>query len=284
MLVGVNLLCLTGFVEAEHLPWIERIKSLGYDGVEIPVLRGNPEHYTWLGRELDRIGLRRTTTSVIPSLHANPVSDDPGIRVAGEQHLDWALDCAIALGAESIGGPLHAPIGHFTGFGPTEDELRRGADAHRVLAERASANGLYVSLEPLNRFETYFLNTMTQARAYVDRVDHPAFRIMYDTFHANIEEQDQALAVTHLGSAMGVLHVSENDRGIPGRGHVDFGAVFSVVRKSGYRGWLTLEAFGSGLPELAAATRVWRPLFPDFETLFAESIGFIRRTWDAAAP
>ncbi|MGB3336083.1 MAG: hypothetical protein WBA73_02785 [Devosia sp.] len=128
MLVGVNLLCLTGFVEAEHLPWIERIKALGYDGVEIPVLRGNAEHYAWLGRELDRIGLRRTTTPVIPSLHANPVSQDPEFRAAGKQHLDWALDCAIALGAESIGGPLHAPIGHFTGFGPTEDELARGAE------------------------------------------------------------------------------------------------------------------------------------------------------------
>lgn len=284
MLVGVNLLCLTGFVEAEHLPWVERIKALGYDGVEIPVLRGNPEHYAWLGRELDRVGLRRTTTSVIPSLHANPVSEDPDIRAAGRHHLDWALDCAIALGAESIGGPLHAPIGHFTGFGPTEDELQRGADAHRDLAQRASANGLHVSLEPLNRFETYFLNTMAQARAYVDRVGHPAFRIMYDTFHANIEEQGQVRAITTLGDALGVLHVSENDRGIPGRGHVDFSSVFAAVRALDYQGWVTLEAFGSGLPELAAATRVWRPLFPDFETLFAESIDFIRRTWDAAAP
>ena len=284
MQVGVNLLCLTGFVEAEHLPWIERIKALGYDGVEIPVLRGNPEHYAWLGRELDRIGLRRTTTSVIPSLHANPISADTDIRAAGMQHLDWALDCAIALGAESLGGPLHAPIGAFTGFGPTEDELQRGAEAHHGLAERASASGLHVSLEPLNRFETYFLNTMAQARAYVDRVDHPAFRIMYDTFHANIEEQDQARAIAHLGAAMGVLHVSENDRGIPGRGHIDFGTVFSATRGSGYQGWVILEAFGSGLPELAAATRVWRPLFPDFETLFAESISFIRQTWGAAAP
>lgn len=283
MLVGVNLLSLTGFVEAEHLGWIERIKALGYNGVEIPVLRGGPEHYAWLGRELDRIGLRRTTTSVIPSLHANPVSADADIRLAGRQHLDWALDCAIALGAESIGGPLHAPIGHFTGFGPTEDELARGAEAHHALVERASANGLYVSLEPLNRFETYFLNTAAQSRAYVDRVGHPAFRIMYDTFHANIEEQDQARAIAALGDGLGVLHVSENDRGIPGRGQIDFGAVFAAVRAGGYEGWVTLEAFGSGLPELAAATRVWRPLFPDFETLFAESIGFIRRSWDAAA-
>ena len=221
---------------------------------------------------------------MIPSSHANPVSSDPDIRRAGRQHLDWALDCALALGAESLGGPIHAPIGHFTGSGPTEDELRHGAEAHHALADRAQANGLYLSLEPLNRFETYFLNTMAQARAYVERVDHPALRIMYDTFHAHIEEQSQAGAIATIGRNIGVLHVSENDRGIPGRGQIDFDAVFSAIRAGGYDGWVTLEAFGAGLPELAAATRVWRPLFPDFETLFAESIAFIRHKWDAAAP
>ena len=118
----------------------------------------------------------------------------------------------------------------------------------------------------------------------MDRVDHPACRIMYDTFHAHIEEQSQAGAIATLGSKMGVLHVSENDRGIPGRGQIDFAAVFRAARAQGYDGWVTLEAFGAGLPELAAATRVWRPLFPDFETLFAESMGFIHTAWDAAAP
>jgi len=284
MQVGINLLCLSGFVEERHLIQIRRLKELGYDGVEVPVLRGEPAHYAWLGRELDAIGLRRTTTSVIPSPEANPVSSDAESRAAGQQHLDWALDCAMALGAESVGGPFHAPIGYFTGAGPTESELAYGAEAHHAMAERASANGIYLSLEHLNRFETYFLNTMEQGRAYVDRVDHPAFRIMYDTFHANIEEQNQPRAIAHLGDGMGVLHISENDRGIPGRGHIDFAEIFTAARQTGFDGWVTLEAFGAGLPELAAATRVWRPLFPDFETLFAESISFIRRGWAEAAP
>ena len=284
MQVGINLLCLSGFIEERHLIQIRRLKELGYDGVEVPVLRGEPAHYAWLGRELDAIGLRRTTTSVIPSTEANPVSSDAASRAAGQQHLDWALDCAMALGAESVGGPFHAPIGYFTGAGPTEDELAYGAEAHHAMAERASANGIYLSLEHLNRFETYFLNTMQQGRAYVDRVDHPAFRIMYDTFHANIEEQSQKHAIAHLGDGMGVLHISENDRGIPGRGHIDFAEIFTAARQTGFDGWVTLEAFGAGLPELAAATRVWRPLFPDFETLFTESISFIRRGWAEALP
>jgi D-psicose/D-tagatose/L-ribulose 3-epimerase len=283
MQVGINLLCLSGFVEEQHLPQIRRLKELGYNGVEIPILRGSVAHYQWLGRQLDAIGLRRTSTSVIPSIAANPISSDAEIRKAGMDHLDWALDCAIALGSESVGGPIHAPIGHFTGFGPTEDELRYGAEAHHALADRARANGIYLSLEHLNRFETYFLNTMAQARAYVDRVDHPDFHIMYDTFHANIEEQSQSRAIATLGKHMGVLHISENDRGIPGRGQIDFGEVFTAVRQAGFDGWVVLEAFGAGLPELAAATRVWRPLFPDFETLFAEGVTFIRKGWAAGA-
>jgi D-psicose/D-tagatose/L-ribulose 3-epimerase len=284
MQVGINLLCLSGFIEEQHLGQIRRLKELGYDGVEVPVLRGGTDHYAWLGRELDKIGLRRTSTSVIPSSQASPVSSDPDVRAAGRKHLNWAMDCAIALGVESLGGPFHAPIGHFTGSGPTEDELRYGAEAHNAMAERANANGIFLSLEHLNRFETYFLNTMEQARAYVDRVDHPAFRIMYDTFHANIEEQNQPRAIATLGDGLGILHISENDRGIPGRGHINFAEVFAAVRKTGFDGWVTLEAFGAGLPELAAATRVWRPLFPDFETLFAESISFMRRGWAEAAP
>lgn len=283
MRVSINLLCATGFVEEQHLPVLELAKRAGFDGVEIPVLAGKPADYERLGRTLDGLGLARTSTSVIPSPEANPVSSDPEIRAAGRRHLDWALDCAIALGSECVGGPFHAPIGHFTGSGATEDELAHGAEAHHAMAERARANGLRLALEPLNRFETYFLNTAEQAAAYVARVDHPAFGIMYDTFHSNIEERSQPEAIATLGKHIGILHVSENDRGIPGRGQIDFPAIMKAVRKTGYDGWVIVEAFGSGLPELAAATRVWRPLFPDHQTLFTESAVFVRSTWQGAA-
>ena len=279
---AINLLCLAGFIDATHLPQIAGLKRLGYDGVEIPVLSGSPAHYARLGRELDGIGLRRTTTSIVPSPDANPLSSDPAVRARGVAHLDWALECAVALGAESVGGPFHGPIGHFTGIGPTEDELALGADAHRRMAERAAANGIVLSLEPLNRFETHVLNTAEQAAAYAARVDHPAFRIMYDTFHANIEEQSQAAAIHRLKGRIGVVHVSENDRGIPGRGHIDFAEIFAALRADGYKGWITIEAFGQGLPEIAAATRVWRPLFPDLDTLFAEALSFVRAGWARA--
>lgn len=282
MKLGINLLCLGGHIDASHLPQIERIAEIGYDHVEVPVMRGTVDHYAWLGARLADLGLGRAQTSIVPEVDANPVSEDAGIRQRGLDHLSWIQDCAEALGSETIGGPFHAPIGHFTGQGPTEAEIDRGVQAHRAMAERAARGGYKLALEHLNRFETYFLNTMAQARAYADKVDHPAFGIMYDTFHANIEEQDQADAIRHLGEKMHVLHVSENDRGVIGRGQIDFANVLRSAKRAGFDGHIVVEAFGAGVPELAAATRVWRPLFPDFETLFSESHDVIRRAWDAA--
>ena len=150
------------------------------------------------------------------------------------------------------------------------------------MADRAAAKGIKLALEPLNRFETYYLNTAEQARAHVDRVGHPAFGIMYDTFHSHIEEKDQVKAIAMLGSGMHVLHVSENDRGVPGTGQIDFPEIFRAVKQTGFDDWVVVEAFGSGVPELAAATRIWRPMFPDHETLFRQSHDFVRREWEAA--
>ncbi|SFD83235.1 sugar phosphate isomerase/epimerase family protein [Roseivivax sediminis] len=282
MKLGINLLCLGGHIDDSHLPQLERIAAIGYDHVEVPVMHGHPDHYARLGARLADLGLGRAQTSIVPDPDANPLSDDDAVRRRGLDHLSWIQDCAEALGSETIGGPFHAPMAHFTGEGPTEAEVARAAEAHRTMAERAGRNGYVLALEHLNRFETYFLNTMAQARAYADAVDHPAFGIMYDTFHANIEELSQPEAIRTIGGKMHVLHVSENDRGIPGRGQIDFAAVFRTAKEIGFDGPVVLEAFGAGVPELAAATRVWRPLFPDFETLFAESHDFIRAAWEAA--
>lgn len=144
------------------------------------------------------------------------------------------------------------------------------------MAERVAAHSVKLVLEPLNRFETYFLNTAEQARAYCDLVDHPAFGIMHVTFHSHIKEKDQAKAVATLSGHINVLHVSENDRGIPGTGQIDFPNVLGAVKRTGFDGSIVVEAFGSGVPELAAATRIWRPMFDRFECLFNESEAFVR--------
>jgi len=99
---------------------------------------------------------------------------------------------------------------------------------------------------------------------------------MYDTFHANIEERDPIAAYEQHLRHISYVHVSENDRGVPGRGHVPWAQTFEAIRRSGYDGWVTIEAFGRGLPELAAATCVWRDLADSPEAVYREGFALMR--------
>ncbi len=282
--IGMNLLVVAGFITEQHRPLFERLKTLGYDGVEIPIFEGSPEHYRALGRLLDAVGLERTAVAIIPDVERNPLSASPAVRQAAAGHLAWAIDCAEALGAGLLAGPYHSPLGVFTGSGPTEDELANAALVHRAAADHAARAGIRLALEPLNRFECYAVNTLAQAAAHKARVGHANFTYMQDFFHSNIEERDLVRAVTEHADAVAHYHIAENDRGIPGRGHLPWGDLIGAIRRSGYDGWLTVEAFGRSLQALAAATRIWRDLFPDLDTLFAESIRLIRTEWERAAP
>lgn len=280
--IGFNLLAVGGFIDEAHLPLCECIREIGYDGVEVPVFEGDVGHYERLGRRLDDIGLKRTIVTIVAE-DSNPLSPDPGIRQRARERHRWAVDCAAALGASVIAGPYHSPVGVFTGEGPREDELAHLAEALNAMADYAGKAGIALSLEAINRFECYALNTMEAASALRARVGHPNFGYMYDTFHANIEERDPVGAYSRYAPEINHIHLSENDRGIVGRGHVPWAETFRAIRASGYDGWLTVEAFGRALPSLAAATRVWRDLFPDLDTLLAESHDFIRRGWEQAA-
>ena len=241
-------------VTEEHRALLEDIKATGYDGVEIPVFAGTPEGYAQTGKMLDEIGLGRTAISVIPDLDMHILSEDAADRQRGEAHLKWLVDCAAALGADGIGGPLHQTLGHFSGQGTTDAEFDRAREVHTAVGDYAQANDQIIALEAINRFESYFANTMDDLCGYSRSLNHPAIKTMYDTFHANLEEQDPVAAFTQNADEVVHIHISENDRGVPGRGHVPWADTFKAIKASGYDRWLTIEAFGRGLPELAAAT------------------------------
>jgi D-psicose/D-tagatose/L-ribulose 3-epimerase len=282
MRIGFNLLVVGTRIGVEHAALLEEIKSCGYDGVEVPVFEGAVSHYWELGRLLRDLGLAATAASVVPE-DANPVIEGAEANERVRERLSWAIDCCQAMGAHLLAGPLHSPVGVFSGAGPTEAELHLCAERLRNAAEYGAAAGVELAIEPLNRFECYLLNTLEQAADFRRRVGHANLGFMYDTFHANIEERDPVAAFAAHHSGVNHIHISENDRGIPGRGHVPWPATFKAIRAAGYDGWLTVEAFGRALPALAGATRVWRDLFPDRSTLIAESIAFIRAQWQAAA-
>lgn len=279
MKIGFNLLLWTGHVTTAHRPLLRALKKAGYDGVEVPIFEGTADHYARLGQILDEIGLERTVVTIMPGLDKDPLSSDAGTRKAALDHAKWFIDCSAALGAPVIGGPIHSVHGHFTGSSPTRQERKRGIDFHRRAGDHAASKNIRLSLEALNRFECYFLTTMAGLADYLDEVDHPAVAGMYDTFHANIEEADPIKAIKTIRRHMIHVHISENDRGIPGRGHVDWPATYKALKAARYDGWLTIEAFGRSLPALAAATRVWRDFFPNPESVYREGIRNIRKGW-----
>jgi D-psicose/D-tagatose/L-ribulose 3-epimerase len=282
MKVGFNLLLWTTHVTAKHQPLLQKLKQAGYEGVEIPVFEGGPAYYSELGKLLDKIGLERTIVSVVPTPDKNPISADASSRQAGVDYLKWLIDCSQAIGSKLLCGPLHSTLGQFSGMGPTKQERRRAISVHRKAGDYAATKGVKIALEALNRFECYFVNTMDALADYLDDVDHPNITGMYDTFHSNIEEADPVGIIGRSKKHISHVHISENDRGTPGRGHVDWPGVYSALKKSKYDGWLTIEAFGRAMPELAAATRVWRDFSPSLDTVYLEGIKNIRRGWAKA--
>jgi D-psicose/D-tagatose/L-ribulose 3-epimerase len=280
MKIGFCMLLWTTSLGEEHRPLLEDLKATGYEGVEVPVFDGTPDEYAKIGRMLDELELGRTAISVIPTPDKNPLSPDAATRKSAVDYLNWCIDCTAALGANTIGGPLHQTLGEFSGSATTPEEFDRAREVHGRAGDHARNSNVTIALEAVNRFETYFVTTMAQLDTYVESVNHPAIKAMYDTFHANIEETDPVAAYTDHKQHVVHVHISENDRGVPGRGHVPWQQTFKALKSGGYDQWLTIEAFGRGLPELAAATRVWRDFAENPEAVYREGYKTIRNGWD----
>lgn len=280
MKVGMNLLLWTAFVTEEHFPILEKIKKTGYDGVEIPLFDGDADHYKKIKKELDNLGLGCTTVTVV-NAETNPISPDASIRKAGLERIKWALDMTSVMGGDLLAGPYHSALGVFSGQPPTADERKRAVEILTQAADHAQKVKVKIAIEYLNRFECYFLTNALDAKNLVREINHPYFGTMYDTFHANIEEKNISQAIASMEDTYVHVHISENDRGTPGSGHVHWDETFKALRKAKYDGWLTIEAFGRALPDLAAATKIWRDMFPSPEDVYGNGFKFIKEKWEA---
>ena len=282
MKIGFNMLLWTTHAAEEHFPLFEKLKQAGYDGVEVPVFEGNTAHFEKVGKVLKDNGLASTVVTVIPDEEHNPISTEARYRQGAVEYLKWAIDCAQALGAEVVCGPFYQPLGVFSGKGPTQQEKQCGSEVHLKAAKYAEQAGVTLAIEPLNRFEGYFLNTIDDAADYTRWIGHRHLGVLCDTFHTNIEEKDPIGCISRNIDQVRHVHICENDRGIPGTGHIDWGGTFTALRSAGYDKWLTVEVFGRALPDLAAATRVWRDFFSSAEEVYTKSIKFVREQWASA--
>lgn len=279
MKYGMNLLLwTTDAADDKFAPTLERLKKMGFDGVEVPVFDLKPEVFAKLGKRLDNLGLQRTAVTV-RTAEDNPISADKKVRDLGIERTKLAIDCCKAGGMTTLVGPYYAALGHFSGRGPTKDEWKHGVDSMKKIAEHAGKAKVTLALEPLNRFEIYLLNSAADGARFVRDVGHKSCRLMYDTFHANIEEKSVSGAISACAEELVHIHISENDRSTPGKGQVNWRETFDSLHRIGYDGWLTIEAFGLALPELAAATKIWRPMYETEDKLAEEGLAFMRREW-----
>jgi D-psicose/D-tagatose/L-ribulose 3-epimerase len=274
--LGMNMLLWSTDVSgSEYDATFAMLEDAGFDGVEIPIFDREVDKYAALGKRLDELGLERIAVGA-RGPDDNPISDDPAVRAEAVAATRANLDSAAALGASLICGPLGAPLGVFSGAPPTAEEQARSVAYLQQVAPYAEERGVTIALEYLNRFEMYLTNTAADLAALVREVNHSHCRMMYDTYHAHIEEKDVREALQACKDVLVHVHLSENDRSTPGTGQVDWETTFAALGEIDYDGWVSIEAFGDSLPDLAAATRIWRRMFESEEQLARDGAAFIR--------
>ncbi|MBN2021971.1 MAG: sugar phosphate isomerase/epimerase [Pirellulales bacterium] len=276
MRYGMNLLMWTDTLSDEAMPILDELKEVGYDAVELPMFDRDEANSVKWGKRLDALGLARSATTV-RGADDNPMSADPAVRRRGIEANKETLDCCAAAGCEVMAGPFHSALGYFSGRGPTEDEWKWAVQSMRETAEHAEKVGVTLALEYLNRFECYLLNTAADGARFVADVGHPRCTMMYDTFHAHIEEKNIPAAIRALKGCLGHVHISENDRSTPGEGNVRWKENFDALAEIGYDGLMVVEAFGLALEKLVPATKIWRRMYRSERQLAADALAFMKR-------
>jgi D-psicose/D-tagatose/L-ribulose 3-epimerase len=276
MKFGVNTFIWTPSFDKSSLPLLPMIKEHGFDGVEVPLFRPAEFAAADIRKGLQQNGLECTVCSILVS-GFSLISEDAEVRRKTRIHLEDSIRAVADVGAKIIAGPLYSPVGYLPGRRRTAEEWRWAVEGYQSLTGTLEANGVTLAIEPLNRFETYFLNIAADLAALCDEVDHPNVGILLDTFHANIEEKDIAAAFRTAGRRLKHVHTCENDRGIPGSGHVEWAGVFQALRDVRYDGWLTIESFGFALGELSAAASIWRDIETSPDAIAFEGVKFLKK-------
>lgn len=255
--IGFNVLAWSAVMSEQLNPITERLKHIGYDGVECFIDNQNVAAYRRFGDHLTQLGLQRTCVMVVGP-DQNPVSESASVREQAVIFLKEAIDRAQAMGATVICGPMHSAFATFSRREPQPDEYAYSAEVLHIAGDYAQQANIILAPEALNRFECYLCNTMKQLLDLVNRADHPNVRAMFDTHHANMEEKRFPDAIRTIAPVLAHVHISENDRGTPGDGHIPWDDTFRTLAELDYNGWMTIEAFTRNDIDFANSINVWR--------------------------
>jgi len=254
------------------------VKRMGFDLIEFGVEGTSDLDYAEAAQVARGNGLAVSVCAAMGP-DRDLIHSDPSICRNGMDYVRHCIDAAKTVGAANVIGPLYSAVGRT--WQATDDERKRDLDLLvrqlKDLSSYAGEHGVGLALEPLNRFETSFINLASQAIEVVDRVGHPACGILLDTFHMNIEEQSIGDAIRAAGKRVRHMHTCENDRGAPGSGHVPWQEVAKACRDIGYTGPYVIESFTNKVKSIARAAAIWRNFAPSQDALAEDGLRFLRK-------
>jgi D-psicose/D-tagatose/L-ribulose 3-epimerase len=285
MRFGVNTWVWTSPLSTEEFSTLApRVAEMGFDMVEVPIEGTDDLDYARAAEIVRDLGLEVSVCAAMGP-DRDLIHADESVRETGMTYLRHCIDATRALGGTNLVGPLYSAVGRT--WQATADERARDLDllVRQLgdLGRYAADRGVVLCVEPLNRFETSFINLAQQAIEVIDRVDSPACGIMLDTFHMNIEERSLGDAIRATGSRLRHLHACENDRGAPGSGHVPWDDVAQACRDIGYEGPVVIESFTSKVKSIARAAAIWRSFAATQDDLARDGLRFLRPLMQAAA-
>lgn len=290
MKFGIHSLLFTETFLDRDLPLLEKCRNMGFDAVEIIPFDPDGFPAAKVRQAASDLGLEINTGYGMPA-DKNIISPDPAERRAGVAFSKRLIDLSAEAGARVFGGVIYCGWGYLTGKMPTRDEWEWGVESYQEIAAYATqaAPGLVLGIEPVNRFESHFINTAADAVRFIQDVGSSNVKVHLDTFHMIREEDDIAAAVRTAGPHLGYVHACENHRGIPGRGIVPWHAFFHVLAEIGYEGCVTIESFDPDMASIAKLCCIWRKFAESPESLASEGLAHLSVTareagWSEPAP
>lgn len=253
---------------------IDKVKNFDLDFIEIPLMCLDTFDGSAVRGRLESVGLGAVTSTVLLG-DTDITSDDERIRQNGYEYLMKCVDAAAQINAKSFSGVIYSQHVKQTTKAATEDAWKWSAEILGKVAEHAREYGIQIGLEPVNRYETYLVNTCQQALRLIDMIKADNVKVHLDTYHMNIEEKSFYEATKMAGDKLIHYHLCENDRGIPGTGLVDWDGIFKALSEINYQGFAALESFVDSTDNMN--TWVWRKLAKDSDTLLTEGVAFIKK-------
>jgi D-psicose/D-tagatose/L-ribulose 3-epimerase len=278
MQFGANTQIWVAPFKQEDIGLIDKVAGMGFDLIELGFASEEPPfNVAEVRQRLKSAGIVAGVCSFLPADRdiANP---DAAIRKRGVDYMKALVGTVAALGGRILSGPLYAELFRAR-FVPADQRAREwewSVASLREVGKSAETQGVTIALEPLNRFETDFVNQSEKAVKLAEDVGSNAVGLLLDTFHMGIEEKNQGEAIRLAGKHVKHFHSCENDRGTPGVGQVDWSEVRDALRAIKYDGAVVIEGFNPDVVDLANGARIWRPMAPSPDRLASDGVKFLK--------